>query len=47
MLKAYIPNGITQLGPVSLTRISSTGVQTPVLGTQLLTDSNLNMQYWY
>lgn len=47
MLKAYIPNGITQLSPVSLTRISSTGVQTPVLGTQLLTDSNLNMQYWY
>ncbi|WP_348922024.1 hypothetical protein [Enterococcus rotai] len=47
MLKAYIPNGIIQLSPVSLTRISSTGVQTPVLGTQLLTDSNLNMQYWY
>ncbi|MBO0440793.1 hypothetical protein [Candidatus Enterococcus ikei] len=47
MLKAYVPNGITQLSPVTLTRTSNTGVQTPVLGTQLLTDSNLNMQYWY
>lgn len=45
-LKAYIPNGISQLSPVSLTRSSNTGVETPVLGTQLLTDSNLNMQYW-
>lgn len=47
MLKAYVPNGITQLSPVTLIRTSNTGVQTPVLGTQLLTDSNLNMQYWY
>lgn len=47
MLKAYIPNGLTQLSPVTLVRISNTGVQTPMLGTQLLTDSNLNMQYWY
>ncbi|EOH97252.1 hypothetical protein UAY_02526 [Enterococcus moraviensis ATCC BAA-383] len=47
MLKAYIPNGITQLSPVTLIRTSNTGVQTPVLGTQLLTDSNMNMQYWY
>ncbi|EOL42875.1 hypothetical protein [Enterococcus caccae] len=47
MLKAYIPNELTQLSSVSLTRISSTGVQTPVLGTQLLTDSSLNQQYWY
>lgn len=47
MLKAYIPNGITQLSPVTLIRTSDTGIQTPVLGTQLLTDSNMNMQYWY
>lgn len=47
MLKAYIPNGITQLSPVTLIRTSNTGVQTPVLGTQLLTDSTMNMQYWY
>ncbi|OJG92018.1 hypothetical protein RV15_GL003663 [Enterococcus silesiacus] len=47
MLKAYVPNGLTQLSPVTLIRTSNTGTQTPVLGTQLLTDSNLNMQYWY
>lgn len=47
MLKAYVPNGLSQLSPVTLTRISNTGVQTPVLGAQLLTDSALNMQYWY
>lgn len=47
MLKAYVPNGLTQLSPVTLIRTSNTGVQTPVLGTQLLTDSNLNMQYWH
>lgn len=46
-LKAYIPNGLTQLSPVTLTQISSMGIQTPVLGAQLLTDTNLNMQYWY
>lgn len=46
-LKAYIPNGIAQLSSVTLIKISSTGVQTPVVGTQLLTDSNLNQQYWY
>ncbi|MEI5993297.1 hypothetical protein [Candidatus Enterococcus mansonii] len=46
-LKAYVPNGLTQLSPVTLIQTSSTGIQTPVLGTQLLTDSNSNTQYWY
>ncbi|MEI5989545.1 hypothetical protein A5881_001033 [Enterococcus termitis] len=47
MLKAYVPNGLTQVSPVTLIRTSNTGVQTPVSGTQLLTDSTLNMQYWH
>lgn len=46
-LKASIPNGLTQLSGATLIQKSSSGTQTPVLGTQLLTDSNTNTQYWY
>lgn len=47
IVRANIPTGLTQLSGVTLTETSSTGISTPILGTQLLTDSNSNTQYWY
>ncbi|MBO0471698.1 hypothetical protein JZO66_14160 [Enterococcus sp. DIV0242_7C1] len=46
-LKSSIPAGLTQLSAATLTKKSAAGVSTPVLGVQLLTDTNSNTQYWY
>ncbi|MTD39274.1 hypothetical protein GIX45_11680 [Erwinia sp. CPCC 100877] len=45
-LKAYLPTGLTQLGQATLVKTSSAGVNSTILGTQLLTDTNTNTQYW-
>lgn len=46
-LKSSIPAGLTQLSAATLTKTSAASISTPVLGVQLLTDTNSNTQYWY
>ncbi|MFD2308392.1 hypothetical protein [Enterococcus termitis] len=46
-LKSSIPKGVTQLSAASLTKTSAAGLSVPIIGVQLLTDTNLNTQYWY
>lgn len=47
LLKASIPQGLTQLSSAILTKKSAAGASTPITGTQLLTDANTNTQYWF
>ena len=47
ILKASIPQGLTQISLATLTKKTAAGVSTPIVGSQLLTDTNTNTQYWY